>query len=884
MCENYPVCGMIHINEIGTLSFSVMKAWKSSEETAMKMKIRNKTAFTDAETTLEKENREVSYRAALEGIVLLENDGTLPLSPGKIALYGAGADMTIKGGTGSGEVNERRVVSVKEGLEKAGFTVTTEKWIDGYAREYRKGEEEYKAEFQRRLRSFRKDDIINIMSSPYQYPFGQPVTMKDVEESGTDTCVYVVARQAGEGADRKLERKEYSLSDEEKQNIAMCAANYEKLIVVINTGSVFDMNFLDEIEGINAVVYLAQQGMEGGRAFADILCGKVSPSAKTVDTWPKKYEDIPCAMEYSYLNGNTEEEYYREGIYVGYRYFDTYDKEPKYPFGYGLSYTTFSVKAQSAEVSDSYVKVTAEVTNTGSRPGKEIVQLYVSCPQSGMAKEYQRLAAFAKTKELARGESETAVLRFPVSDLASFREEDASFVLEAGDYILRLGTSSRDTEAAAVLVLDQETVTEVCDHVCLRAVRVNEIPMPGSDEQENDASENGAPGFADTGEREDVDLERIHVKAEEIEKVVHSYEEPDSYSSPVTDRLLAPLSVGDLCELVVGSGMTGQKRFFEAPGAAGYTTGELLEKGIPNICLADGPAGLRLQKVSAVTRDGKVKGVEPQISVMNYLPDIIRNRMLGNPEKRPCVYQFATSFPTGTALAQSWNTALLEEVGEAVGKEMEAYGVTYWLAPGMNIHRNPLCGRNFEYYSEDPLLTGKMAAAISRGVQSRRGCFVTVKHFCCNNQEDNRNHTNANVNERALREIYLRGFRIALREGGAKSVMSCYNKVNGTYVNNSYDLLTKVLRNEWGFSGLVMTDWFATGKGLGSHSAAIEAGNDLIMPGGRGAVRELKKKVRSGELEVTALQRCAANVLRGIVESRIYQAYRKKNAAKKKDE
>ena len=268
------------------------------------------------------------------------------------------------------------------------------------------------------------------------------------------------------------------------------------------------------------------------------------------------------------------------------------------------------------------------------------------------------------------------------------------------------------------------------------------------------------------------------------------------------------------------------------------------------------------------------------LSALKYLPDPVQKVMFGDPDRQPCVYQFTTAFPVGLALAQSWNTKLVERVGDAVGKEMERYGVTYWLAPGMNIHRNPLCGRNFEYYSEDPLLTGKMAAAMSRGVQSHRGCFVTIKHFCCNNQEDNRNRTNANVNERALREIYLRGFRIAVQEGHARALMTSYNKVNGTYVNNSYELLTKVLRNEWGFDGLVMTDWFATGKGLGSHSAAIEAGNDLIMPGGKGVVRELRAKLKSGELDGTALRRCAANVIRGVTESRIYQAYRRMYAEK----
>lgn len=831
----------------------------------MKMKVRNKAAFTDEVTALEKENARVACEAALEGIVLLENDGALPLTPGKIALYGAGAGMTIKGGTGSGEVHERHAVTIREGMEAAGFTVTTDHWIDGYEEMYRVGEAAYTRKFRQGLL---KLDIANIMASPYQYPFGQPVTLGDIMRSDTDTCIYVIARQAGEGADRKLKNFEYSLSDIEKENIALCAASYEKFIVVVNVGSVFDLSFLDEIEGINAVVYFAQQGMEGGRAFADLIAGKAVPSAKTVDTWPKDYKDIPFAMDYSYLNGDLDEEYYREGIYVGYRYFDSYDVEPRYPFGYGLSYTTFSIEKEKVELVGTKVMVRVNVTNTGSTySGKEVVQLYASCPQTGMAKEYQRLAAFAKTGVLAPGGTETVVLSFDMKDLASYRESDAAWVLEAGDYILRLGASSRDTEAVAALVLDGETIVEQCMNVSRTVLEVREMDPPAL----KDTTEE-----KDAAEAQDADLLRIPVPASAFETEVCEYRDPEIYESPVTDAVFDVLSTEELCEVVAGTGMVGNgPRFFDAMGSAGYTTGAFIDRGLPNVCLADGPAGLRLQKVSTVTRSGNVKAAEPMLSALKYLPDPVQKVMFGDPDRQPCVYQFTTAFPVGLALAQSWNTKLVERVGDAVGKEMERYGVTYWLAPGMNIHRNPLCGRNFEYYSEDPLLTGKMAAAMSRGVQSHRGCFVTIKHFCCNNQEDNRNRTNANVNERALREIYLRGFRIAVQEGHARALMTSYNKVNGTYVNNSYELITKVLRNEWGFDGLVMTDWLATGKGLGSHCAAIEAGNDLIMPGGKGVVRELKAKLKSGELDGTALRRCAANVIRGVTESRIWQAYRR---------
>lgn len=355
-----------------------------------------------------------------------------------------------------------------------------------------------------------------------------------------------------------------------------------------------------------------------------------------------------------------------------------------------------------------------------------------------------------------------------------------------------------------------------------------------------------------------------------IPETDHKYGPVEIYSSEETDRILESLTLRDMAELVVGGGMSGH-RFFEAPGAAGVTTGNLTAKGIPNVVMADGPAGLRLHKISSVSITGKVKGVEPNISFMKYLPEPVKKVMLGNPNSKNLLYQFTTAFPVGISLASSWNLQLAEEVGNAVGKEMEAYGVTYWLAPGMNIHRNPLCGRNFEYFSEDPLLTGKFAAAITKGVQKNRGCYVTLKHYCCNNQEDNRNKTNANVNERALREIYLKGFEIAVKESHPGAVMSSYNKVNGKYVNNSYRLLTQVLRNEWGFDGFVMTDWFATGRKYGDPAHAIASGNDLIMPGSSGTVDDIVKAVSKGIILEEDVKRSAANVLKGIISSRIYQ-------------
>ncbi len=839
-------------------------------EVFMKMQVRNKAARTDEMTALEQANRQVAYQAALEGIVLLENDGCLPIRPGKIALYGAGADMTIKGGTGSGEVNERHAVSILEGLEAAGFTVTTKAWIQAYEALYRAGEDEYARTFRQKVLRMNPAEIMDIVSSPYQPPFGQAVTEKEIKGSQTDTCIYVVARQAGEGADKRLERWEYTLSQQERDNIALCAAHYEKMIVVINVGAAFDMSFYDEIPGIQAVIFFAQQGTMGGVALADLITGKENFSGRLADTWARRYEDIPGAMEYSYLNGNVAEEYYREGIYVGYRYFDSFGVEPRYPFGYGLSYTNFAIETKSLWMEETRAFLQVEVSNTGhTYAGRQVVQVYASCPQKGMHKEYQRLAAFAKTDRLMPGESQMLLLSLEMESLASYREADGCMVLEAGDYVVRVGENSRHTQICGVLRLEEEVVTERMHHVCARTEPVDEIVAPRMETSE---------GLQD--------VEDIPVLLPDPSDFVcrtHCYGSETKPFAPAVEKLLDTLTLEEQVALTVGTGL-GSGKYFHAPGSAGATTGKLLHKGIPNVSLADGPAGLRLQQRTAVLKNGKCKAVDPYLSLMKYIPDGLKKVVLADPEKHPILYQFATAFPVGLALAQTWNTALLEQVGDAVGREMEAYGVTYWLAPGMNIHRNPLCGRNFEYYSEDPFLSGVLAASMTRGVQSHRGCYVTLKHYCCNNQEDNRNKTNANISERALREIYLRGFEIAVRQARPGAVMTSYNKVNGTYVNNSRELVTDVLRGEWGFDGLVMTDWFATGRGLGSHALCIAAGNDLIMPGTAAAEKEILQAVKKGSVTSQQVRECAANVLRGILSSRIYQGYRReqqKNAFKK---
>lgn len=799
-------------------------------------------------------HRQVAYRAATEGIVLLENDGTLPISRGKVAMYGAGVEYTIKGGTGSGEVNERHSVSILEGMETAGFEITTKKWLTDYASEYENGLRELEEKIKSSLKKLDLHTYLSVFLQSYHYPFGRLITDQDLKDSDTDTCIYIVARQSGEGTERKLDNYDFQLSDIEKQNIRFCTEHYKKTIVVLNIGSSFDTSFMDEIPGINALIYLCQLGTAGGTAFADILTGKVTPSGKLTDTWVKSYVDVPFGMDYSYLNGNLENENYREDIYVGYRYYDSFQITPRYPFGYGLSYTTFDIQYQDIIKDIDAISVSVKVTNTGAcYSGKEIVQLYVSCPQGRLSKEYQRLCAFAKTSILAPGQEENLTLQFPLSALTSYDETLAAFILEAGTYLIRIGGNSQQTTICAAIDIEKEICLSKHKNICpvqtpLKTLTPPAIHLPDADSIDD----------------------HIIITPHDVATVTYLYNElPVTTERKLTEKLKT-LTVKERIQLVVGAGMKDMlmnSSYIKVPGAAGNTTSSLLGKGIVNIALADGPAGLRIQRRSTIGKNGTAKMVDMQIDMMKYFPEIFKKFLCGNPDKEPVYYQFTTAFPVATAMAQTWNLNLLEEMGNAVAEEMQEYGVTFWLAPALNIHRNPLCGRNFEYYSEDPLLSGKMAAAITKGVQKHSGCFVTIKHYCGNNQEENRNHVSSNMTERALREIYLRGFEIAVRESNAKGLMTSYNKINGIYANNNKDLLTHVLRQEWGFDGLVMTDWTATAKGQSDPAKCIESGNDLLMPGSSSDKKRIKKAIRDGKLTRRDLNRCAGRVLDAIQQS-----------------
>ncbi len=818
------------------------------------MELLTKASYSDEVSERERKNLDVAYRAACESIVLLKNDGALPFAGRKLAAFGAGVAHTIKGGTGSGEVNERHSVSILEGLEGRGFEIVSRQWLNDFEKDYA---EAYAAFEAGRKGGISLKDIsgsVNKLFANFQMPSGRAVCEADVASGETDNCLYVISRQAGEGGDRRMEPGDYCLTDAELGDIRFLAAHYAHFVLVINCGSSIDMAFAEEIEGLDAILYISQLGTEGGSAVADVLSGKVTPSGKLADSWARTYADLPFHDEFSYLSGNLDKAYYKEGIYVGYRYFDSFGAAPLYPFGFGLSYTDFSLSPAEITLEGSRVEARVRVQNIGgSFSGKETLQLYVSAPQGELGKEYQRLAAFRKSALLAPGESEELMLSFDMSALVSFREADASYVLEAGDYLVRIGNSSRQTVPAAVLRLSETLVLSRHEHIC-PTDQAPEALMPALDAE-------------DAGE-----LPVFPIDPAAFRTVVYRYEAPEICPDESVRAFVDTLSVKEMTELVVGAGMFGSGRF-NMPGSVGNTSSKFWDRGLVNVALCDGPAGLRIQKISTVDKKGRVKGVELPLSALEALPGFIKKGMIGNPETDRVIYQYTTAFPVASALAQSWNQDVLYEVGRAVYEEMKEYGCTFWLAPAINIHRNPLCGRNFEYFSEDPFLCGSLAAAMVRGVQQEPGFYVTVKHFACNNQEDNRNKVDSVLSERALREIYLRAFEICVREGGAKGIMTSYNQVNGVYTPTSYDLCTKLLRNEWGFEGVVMTDWFSTMVVSGNSALAIKVGNDLIMPGEPLSKSAIRKAVRRGTLSRDELRRCCANVVKAVMDSRTQQEY-----------
>lgn len=785
----------------------------------------------------------LSEKAAEEGIVLLKNDKKiLPLNIStKIGLYGAGAGKTVKGGTGSGDVNNRSNISIYQGLKENGIQIVSEKWLANYESIYAEARRAWKEKILEEAK-FVENPFDAYAENPFAMPEGRAVTAEDTVDA--QTAIYVVSRISGEGKDRRRVEGDYYLSRREREDIRFLDAQKIPTVLILNSGGPVELtDILEETENICAVLNISQLGQRGGLALANVLLGKVTPGGKLTATWARRYEDYPCAEEYSYLNGKLEREEYKEGIYTGYRYFDTFGVKPLFPFGYGLSYTEMQIRFHGMKTSGDGVEVEAEVTNTGETfSGKEVVQVYVSLPQDESGKEYRRLAGFAKTKLLKPGEKELLKIRIDRKTLAYFSEEQHAWIAEKGYYAVWVGNSIASLTLAAML--------EVPESVILDKTNILE--------NQTDITE-------EVYDRQNLSARTLKWKEkaenEKIGRYIY-YPEPEKRTectcqpeNKIPAKDLLPLFYGNIAGISSNLGAAG----IRVPGSAGETTAALYEQyGVSPLIMADGPAGLRLQQNYEVDREtDTVYGIGVLGSLENgYL------RTDETHENADRYYQFCTAFPVGTALAQTWDTALVEKVGIAVAEEMEEFHIDLWLAPGLNIQRNPLCGRNFEYYSEDPLLSGTMAAAMTKGVQSRPGCGVTVKHFACNNQEDNRMGVDAQVSERALREIYLRGFEIAVKESRPVAIMSSYNLLNGVHAANSVDLCTAIVRKEWGFDGVIMSDWNTTVPEDGSIPwKCVTAGNDIIMPGNAADAENIRKAFEDGKLSEEVVRMCAGRIL-----------------------
>ena len=840
---------------------------------------------TDAVTELERQNQEKVRELASECIVILENDGVLPLCPEnrKIALFGNGAKDTVKGGTGSGDVNSREVICIEDGLKAAGFEITTHDRLEKYSKKLVESKASYMEEIEAMAREKNVPTLMAMFAKPYESPQMEPISEEEVKRSETDTAVYVLARNSGEGKDRDYKPGDYLLREDEERNIRFLADHYERFIVLLNVGGIIDTEVLKSISGINAIVLIGQTGNAGGHIVADFLAGKSTPSGKLTDTWAVRYEDYSNSKSFSHNNGNTDDEYYTEGIYVGYRYFDTFGVEPSYCFGYGKGYTEFALRTENAAIENQALHLEVKVSNIGEKyPGKEVVQAYYSAPEGSLEKPYQELAGFAKTKLLSPGESEVVRIVFPIAQMASYDMNDAAWKLEKGEYLIRVGNSSRNTEIAAVLSLSETVVTEQLKNICKDINDVEELRAPKA---KRTLSEKELAEYK-TAVHIELDansIETVYCQYQSERLVYEDHRKGEVLTlldvkegTATLEELAAQLTVEEMADLCVGtfrSGGSGESVVGSAsaavPGAAADTTSKLIAaRKIPNLILADGPAGLRLQTHFKTTADGELlPGGEMFGMDIKPFPE-------DTPKDAVDYYQYCTAIPVATSLAQSWNMELIEEIGKLVGKEMQQYHVHLWLAPGMNIHRNPLCGRNFEYYSEDPVLSGKCAAADTRGVQSFAGQGTTIKHLAVNNQEDNRMFSNSHVTERTLREIYLKGFGIAVKEAQPYSIMTSYNLLNGIHTANHYELLQTVARDEWGFEGVVMTDWFSsqdTSK-LGETSdiypwsssvQCIYAGNDLQMPGCVSNITDIIEAVNEKkEITLGDLQFCAMNILK----------------------
>ncbi|MCR4901411.1 MAG: glycoside hydrolase family 3 C-terminal domain-containing protein [Butyrivibrio sp.] len=765
-----------------------------------------------------------SREAVSEGIVMLKNDNnTLPLQDNdKIALFGRNQFSYYKSGTGSGGlVNTSYVVSIKDALVNYG--------------KYRINEE-----LENLYKEWLKDHPFDKGSGWAMEPWYQeemPIDRNIVDKvkKDSDIAIVFIGRTAGEDQDNKAEAGSYLLTNAEKQMLKHVCKAFEKTIVLLNVGNIIDMKWVEEYKPA-AVLYVWQGGQEGGNGVLDVLNGTVNPSGKLADTIAYDIKDYPSTINY----GSVTKNYYKEDIYVGYRYFEGYAKEKVlYPFGFGLSYTTFEIPDASLERGEKGITVKCSVINTGAVEGKEVVQLYCTQPQTKLNKAAKVLCGFDKTRILKPGESQEISIYVPYEYISSYDDMGVTghrncWLIEQGDYLFEIGNSVRNTISAGIYRNLEDTVIE----------QLEEAMAPTDKFERLTFLPNGEKAMQDVPTRTiEPSQRRLDNLPEEIaytgDKGIKLRDVAEGKAA--MKDFIAQLSDEDLMCIVRGEGMNSPRVTPGTGGAFGGVSDSLVEFGIPTVCVSDGPSGIRMD--------------------------------CGN---------IAFSLPNGACLASSFNMELVTQLYEYEGLELRKDHIDALLGPGINIHRNPLNGRNFEYFSEDPFLTGKMAVAQLEGMH-KAGTTGVIKHFACNNQEEKRHDVESVVSQRALREIYLRAFEIAVKEGKASMIMSSYNPVNGFWTASNYDLLTTILRKQWGYTGIVMSDWWAKGNdehGEGTRENAasmVRAQNDLYMcsknPSANSNNDNHAKALKEGAITRQEYQRSAVNICNSVISTPTFSRF-----------
>ncbi len=772
----------------------------------------------------------LARRAGREGIVLLKNrNHMLPVKKGvRLALFGKGVFDYVKGGGGSGDVTVSHVRNLYDGLTMREEPVSV---YEPLAQFYK---EDVKRQYQ--------DGAIPGMTVEPEVP----IQLLQEAKQNADMALIVISRFSGEGWDRQsveyegavpseieqaewskriFENSDYCLTNREQAMVDAVCANFTDVAVILNVGGMVDTSWFVKEDKISSVLMAWQGGMEGGLAMAEILLGEESRSGNRADTFVSYIEDYPSTEGFHESPDYVD---YTEDIYVGYRYFETMEGAKgrvNYPFGYGLSYTTFRIEVLWAGEKDGEIAVGVKVTNTGDYSGKEVVQVYYGAPQGLLGKPARELIAYQKTEKLEPGQAQVLTISFPVDAMASYDDlgkvTEAAYVLEKGIYSFYVGNSVRDAvKIDYIYELLKDRVTQKLTHRAAPSQLKERMCSDGSMEklpltQPNDFMENGLGWSEDETEcvvpavRE---IPRYLLFTQDAAKEHRILLEDVAEGKADLEEFMEQLSDSDMAELLGGQPNTGVANTF------GF--GNLPEYGVPNIMTADGPAGLRIA-----------------------------------PECGVCT----TAWPCATMLAATWNPELVKEVGHAAAGEVKENNIAVWLAPAMNIHRSPLCGRNFEYYSEDPVLTGTIASAMVDGIQSRH-IGATVKHFACNNKETNRKNSDSRVSERALREIYLKGFEICVKSSQPWALMTSYNLVNGYRASENKDLMDGILRGEWGYQGVITTDWWTKGE----HYKEMKAGNDIKM--GTGYPERVLKALEQGLITREEIEVCVRRVLELILK------------------